>query len=137
MKCPKCKAINLAGAKECKDCGVIFADVRGLRQQETNLCCPWNDHGHVCGARGSMSDTANGQGPWYCSEHYWRLKGSPIDHSAPTPKSYRERWYAERGLPYEASPIRDFPPFKCVGREIETIQRRAREPGDDDEAAYE
>ena len=30
-------------------------------------------------------------------------------------KSYRERWYQERGLPYEPPSFRSCSPFQCVG----------------------
>lgn len=87
MKCPKCSFINEPRVKQCGDCGVVFAGIRGGRgseQRQIDLTCPFNDHGIVCGKPGSMSDTTNGAGPWYCSDHYWRLKGirvQPMSHT--------------------------------------------------------
>lgn len=114
MKCPKCKTINAQGSKECDGCGVIFADIKSGAVQ-VNLECPWNDHGAICGNRGSISDSLNGAGPWYCSKHYWKLKGYVV--SDVKQQSYRERWYESRGLDYE--------PPKRGNTE------RMREPGED------
>lgn len=83
MKCPQCHHINSAGATECEKCNVILADAqrnqRRARSANTpddiDRYCPWNDHGHVCGLYGVNSDTTNGHGPWYCSTHYWQLRG--------------------------------------------------------------
>mgnify|MGYP001316267078 CR=1 FL=1 len=133
MKCWKCRHGNVVGATECEKCGVVFADIRG-KPDAINLFCPWNDHGAICGKRGSMSDSTNGYGTWYCSEHWMRLKGwttVQIADSQITKKIiYRERWFAENGGDYEIAKIRDFPPFKCVGREIE--KQLQREAGDED-----
>ncbi len=46
----------------------------------------------------------------------------------PKGESYRERWYAERGKPYEPPILKDLPPFKCVGGFSQKVQR---EPGED------
>jgi len=77
MKCPKCGARNATGSKECDGCGVIFKDIRN-DQPAIDLNCPFNDHGRVCGKRGSLSDSTLGGGPWYCPEHFWLLKGRPL-----------------------------------------------------------
>ena len=124
-KCPKCKTPNPLGLGECGNCGVIFADIRSDGQQEVARPCPWNDHGDICGKVGSLSNATNGSGPWYCPEHYWQLKGRDISQPALTvPRlSYRDRWYAERGLTYE--PPKKNPALQIVGR--------MREPGEDDE----
>jgi hypothetical protein len=50
--------------------------------------------------------------------------------------SYRARWYAERGLPYESAKLGDMPPFKCVGGAYPDQLPKApatREPGEDTE----
>ena len=93
---------------------------------DINLNCPWNDHGEICGKRGSISDGTNGLGPWYCSDHHWRLKGVTLMAKVAQPMSYRERWYLERNRPYEPPKLQDFPPFACIGGSM-----RAREPGED------
>jgi hypothetical protein len=61
----------------------------------------------------------------------WRMAPMQAE-SAPTRpvkpgSSWRERWYAERGLPYEPPPIKDVPGWQCVGR----VKLRMREPGED------
>ena len=99
MKCPKCGFINQHGATECDDCGVQFVDIRAgrgaARQDKIDRTCPWNDHGNICGLVGSLSDTTNGQGPWYCAKHFWRLKGWPAKAGAGAPTPYRDRWHQE------------------------------------------
>lgn len=84
--------------------------------EKIDLCCPWNDHGHICGVKGWMSLATNGKGPWYCSKHFWQLKGEPEKVATDTePLTYREQWYRERKLDYEPPKIVDCPPFKAVG----------------------
>jgi hypothetical protein len=130
MRCPKCKAINPPEAKECGDCAVVFADIRsGRSAPQVNLDCPWNDHGLICGKRGSISESTLGYGPWYCSEHYWRLKGWPIKPNDKLAISYRARRYAELGKDYEPPKLPD--PIKLPAR------LRQREPGDDDDIPQE
>lgn len=127
MKCPKCRHVNKDDAKECEDCGVVFAHIRGGRGKEDTIdrTCPWNDHGSICGVVGSLSDSTNGQGPWYCSKHYWKLKGYPdaVIGAAKAP-SFRKRWYADHERDYE-------PPKKG---NLDALIRK-REPSDDDEVA--
>jgi hypothetical protein len=145
MKCPKCHHVNLEGATECDDCGVQFSDIRprsSTQQPKIQRTCPWNDHGTICGLIGSLADSY--LGPWYCSTHYWQLKGWTIKKSNKPPTPYRERWYAERGLPYEPPNLAvNAPPFQHVGdMSLQVLKRlrsgqlgppRTREPGDDDE----
>ena len=111
--CPKC-SFPSESSTECDKCGTQFGDVRTAKTEKIDLYCPFNDHGKVCGKRGSVSDSVLGAGPWYCSEHYWQLKGR-IMHAerTPMPSELREKlkhWTAAYGLP-----------------------PRAREPGDDDD----
>ena len=40
-----------------------------------NSRCAWNDHGDRCEQAGSLSESTTGSGPWYCSRHYFELKG--------------------------------------------------------------
>lgn len=44
----------------------------------------------------------------------------------PVAQSFRARWFAERGLDYEAPRLVACPPFQCVGRNTPM-----REPGED------
>lgn len=96
ISCPDCDKTLMAGAKRCS-CGWTEG-----KEFAIDLCCPFNDHGHICGERGSMSDCTNGAGPWYCSGHYWRLKGIVVtQRTQQTQPSYRLDWYAANKLPYE------------------------------------
>lgn len=45
--------------------------------------------------------------------------------------NWRERWYAERNLPYEPPPLVAVPPFQCVGNTKPAIPKREREPADE------
>src|SRR3990167_3807344 len=118
MRCPKCKAVNPSGAKECDGCGVVFADIRS-GAVIVNLDCSWNDYGAICGRRGSLSDATNGQGPWYCSEHYWKIKGWNIKWHTGRTISYRERWYEENKLPYESAKAGNLNRFREPGAAME------------------
>lgn len=44
----------------------------------TDGLCPWNDHGYTCGRVGCISDSTNGTGPFYCPEHWWKLRGQIV-----------------------------------------------------------
>ena len=123
--CPKCKTKNPLGAIECDHCGVVFAHIRGNEPAPVDRSCPWNDHGVICGKPGSLSDGTLGLGPWYCSDHYWQLKGYPVGTVA-HPVSYREQWYELRGLPYQPPKLGDIGTFKCIGGGMPM-----REPGED------
>lgn len=120
MKCPKCNAANPPGATECESCAVQFKDLkRGSRSAPViNLNCAWHSG---CGLRGSMSDCTNGAGPWYCSEHYWLLKGQKPRLNPPV--SYRETWYRQHKTADQ------LPGTGNVGDYAPAI----REPGEDSE----
>jgi len=47
--------------------------------QIVDLGCPFNDHGARCGARGTISQSTNGLGPWYCRDHAWVILGDERD----------------------------------------------------------
>lgn len=64
--CPSCGGMREADGKSCS-CGWRVGKAKSDAHQ-INMFCP------VCGERGSMSDGLRGQGPWYCSEHWWQLK---------------------------------------------------------------
>jgi hypothetical protein len=126
MRCPKCKTPNPTGATECDGCGVGFADIR-RGDSSVDLQCVWNDHGYRCVEKGSMSDGILGYGPWYCSDHFWRLKGHPVRHGTGH-TSVRQRWYEERGLPYQ-------PPPKGFGSVRIPERAPMRQPGEDEREA--
>lgn len=50
--------------------------------------------------------------------------------------NWRERWYHERGLPYEPPPILDVVGWMCVGRIAQKEKPKPQKPvRDDDERA--
>lgn len=112
--CPKCSFPSESNT-ECDKCGVQFGDVKnGRGADRIDLFCPWNDHGRTCGKRGSVSETTNGTGPWYCSEHFWKMKGmTDRTQATPMPPDLREKLKTWTAL-YNRPP-------------------RERQPGDDDD----
>ena len=79
MKCPQCPHANPTAATECEKCNVILADAQRNRRRseqpdEIDRYCPFNDHGQVCGKYGTCSPSTDGSGPWYCSEHWGKLR---------------------------------------------------------------
>lgn len=42
-----------------------------------NKGCAWNDHGVPCEKYGPLSTSTNGEGPWYCQDHFADLMGWP------------------------------------------------------------
>ena len=140
----------------CAYCGVILEEngtcvscPQGIRQAQSkrsstdkiDRSCRWNDHGNICGVVGSMSESTNGEGPWYCSDHFWRLKGY-AQKTGSHHVSFRERWYQERKLPYEPAKLEDAGNMRCVADSASALLARMqsgevgvrmREPGEDDE----
>ena len=80
-QCPECGDVLSIGARACA-CGWRKA---GKKEQGPDLNCPFNDHGYVCGIRGSLSESLNGSGPWYCPAHFWKLKGIDISKETNNP----------------------------------------------------
>jgi hypothetical protein len=107
--------------------------------ESINRTCPWNDHGDTCGLVGSMIDSTNGQGPWYCSKHFWKLKGyTPRVVDAAKPKiNFREQWFLDNKQPYEPPNLDHCIGFRSVGNHAPIpVPKIGREPGEDlDEAA--
>ena len=101
-----------------------------IEDEKPKGLCVWNDHGHICNLPGSLSDCTKGEGPWFCSVHYWRLKGAefkpPGQH-----KSYRERWYEEHKQDYKPAVLGDIGHWRSIGRMRPPA--RQREPGEDEE----
>lgn len=137
--CPKCKGI-LENDGTCS-CGYGKRRNTGS-SKEVDRSCPWNDHGLICGRIGSMSDSTLGDGPWYCSQHYWQLRGFPVSDPGKPSISYREQWYAERGLPYEPPKLESVGNWRCMAEDSTLLLARLksgqlgprqREPGDDDD----
>jgi hypothetical protein len=42
-----------------------------INGQTVDLGCAFNDHGLICQARGTISHSTSGTGPWFCSAHAW------------------------------------------------------------------
>lgn len=75
--CPKCSWPSESHV-ECDKCGVQFGDIKKNKEKasEVDPYCAWDGAGSPCNKRGSCSESTNGSGPWYCSEHFWYgLKG--------------------------------------------------------------
>jgi len=98
--CPKCSDILPVDARACA-CGWRKEPARG--KGEPDLGCPFNDHGHICGLRGSLSDSIVGGGPWYCPDHFWLLKGRAPARKAKPQLSPVSSFYEPRE-PGEDSP---------------------------------
>lgn len=45
--------------------------------------CAWNDYGARCAAKGVLSDSTDGSGPWYCREHEARRTRRQPPNMAP------------------------------------------------------
>lgn len=119
-RCPDCDDVLSIDARACQ-CGWRERPlaVRKKGEPEIDLTCAWHSG---CGLRGSISDGTNGMGPWYCSEHYWMLKGQP-PRLAEQKVPYRDRWYAEN---------KKQPEIVMPG-DVGTYAPVLREPGQDDE----
>lgn len=104
-----------------------------VNADQIDRTCPFNDHGNVCGKYGTMADSTNGTGPFYCSPHYWQLKGWPIrTEDVKPPISYRERWYADNGKTYQPPKMKSENLKEWTAMHGYAPQRQ-REPGDDDD----
>ncbi len=107
--------------KFCTNCGAPLEDdgrclmcpagnprTRQTTTDKIDRTCPWNEHGNTCGKPGSLSDTTLGNGPWYCPDHYWQLKGYRAQTPTTKPyQSYRQRWFQERNLPFKPAKLPD------------------------------
>ena len=70
--CPNCRGL-LESDGTCT-CGYGAARKRRQEQPQQKLCA-FNDHGMRCPRIGHMANTTNGEGPWYCREHFARIMG--------------------------------------------------------------
>jgi hypothetical protein len=71
MICPKCSGITEKDNKSCS-CGWT---ARGNRKEQVSKQCAFNDHGLRCEKTGSIANTTNGEGPWYCRDHFATVMG--------------------------------------------------------------
>lgn len=112
--CPSCGGMREVDGKSCS-CGWRSGKAA---KPAADTSCRWLDaSGDACGSPGSIRDAT---GKWMCSDHYCLSKGGQVSRS-PQP-SYRERWYAEKGLEYQ-------PPKS--GNLASAMPKRQRQPGDD------
>lgn len=91
-RCPQCNEV-LVNQRKCEDCGWTAEPVKTDRSpykhgikiegRWINRGCAWNDHGSECDKIGVMSQATNGQGPWYCRQHFARLMGWPEQSNEP------------------------------------------------------
>ena len=129
MECPDCSNPLEIGAVEC-GCG--WRREKKLKEgDEPDRQCPIYENDVRCPLTGTILEN----GAWHCSTHFWKMKGYTKFLRQPrTGRSWRERWYAERGLPYEPPRIMNCQPFQCVGIEygkIDVTALRMREPGEE------
>ncbi len=75
-QCSGCGAFNAVTARECKDCGAEFGSYREQRQVGPTMCS-FSDHGRGCEHRGVLSDGTQGDGSWFCREHWDVVQGVP------------------------------------------------------------
>ena len=140
-ECPKCHGV-LENDGSCS-CG-YGVKRRGPKASTDKIdrTCPWNDHGNICGLVGSLSDATNGQGPWYCSKHFWKLKGFPERAGSGEHVTVRDQFFKDRQQPYEPPNLDGTAHLKPMADKDGDLMRRlhsgllgkrAREPGDDDD----
>ena len=75
-QCGRCGEFNSSTAKECKDCGVPFGEIRESRRQMPTTC-GFVAEGMKCGHIGILSEGTTGEGSWYCREHWDVVHGVP------------------------------------------------------------
>ena len=123
MKCPKCGTYNAPAAKDCKDCGTVFAELRKELDDNARFCqCSHTDctTPAICRIK-TPTGWAN-----MCQQHYddWHL-------------NLARDYCTWRGLDSRAKQ-RDYIKTTlknsswAIAAEL-TAQPRHREPGDDDE----
>jgi hypothetical protein len=73
MICPSCHGLTEKDEQSCS-CG--WRAQSAVKTKPPKLCV-FNDHGLTCGYPGFLSNTTNGDGPWYCKAHFARIMGWP------------------------------------------------------------
>jgi hypothetical protein len=137
MTRPDCPECGEPLAKPFKSCTCGWRDEPKKRERDKPRLCPWNDHGDVCGRPGHLSDSVVGGGPWYCREHFARLKGWSSWEAAVTDESMaavdaRVNKLVPR---LEGESEHDWS-MRCRDWTIATLKKRGvaiREPGEDRE----
>lgn len=72
--CPECGEPMAKPYSSCK-CG--WRSTPQKKQPEKPRVCAFNDHGYTCGQPGFLSRTTNGEGPWFCRQHFARIMNWP------------------------------------------------------------
>ena len=52
--------------------------------------CAFDEYGQRCEMFGTCTDSTRGYGPWYCSEHYWKLQHGWRDTPKMPPEQHAE-----------------------------------------------
>ena len=73
-ECPKCNGM-LEDDGTCS-CGYGARRRRVVATPSGPILCSWSDHGSRCPCRGILTSSTNGEGSWYCREHWERLQGA-------------------------------------------------------------
>ncbi len=160
VECLRAEGIIVANRKSlfCNSCGNPLEDDGSCKMcpagnkrrrapaDKIDRVCPFNDHGNVCGLVGSMSDSTNGGGPWYCSRHFWKLKGYPeksraeLDAAVLNHVAVRDQWFIENEQPHELPKLEDSGHFRGRATDAAALYdrlrsgelgKRTREPGED------
>lgn len=150
QQCPKCHGVLETDGT----CSCGYGVKRRPRNvvPEVSLTCPYNDHGNICGDVGSLSDSTNGSGPWYCPRHFWKLKGWPdksraeLAAAAAKHITVRDQWFKDHDHETEPPNLEssgflhsiaaDGPALLDRLRSGQLGPTRTRQPGEDlDEAA--
>lgn len=103
MRCSQCGAVNKASDSECARCGVQFLDLRRGADNEPRgpASCAFDGRA-PCYSRGIISSSTNGEGPWYCREHWGVLTSRPVDvRGNAVPEYQRMRGWEARDQGYD------------------------------------
>jgi hypothetical protein len=62
---------------------------RSVPEHLVDKQCAFDDHGWRCNLYGTISNNTNGEGPWWCSQHYWELNRLGVGKGV-TPEQHAE-----------------------------------------------
>jgi len=119
--CPSCGSRIASNSSSCR-CGWAEDgyDKKSKSDDRTGQICSWSHEGRRCVCRGIISQGTNGDGKYFCREHWSRLMGDPTDvlgNSQPAPATSRgvTIWHEEmevfksrRGAAFTSKPVEEF-----------------------------